>query len=380
MSGRWNNLRNMSALYYILCMSLLLSCESKKNTETKGTETSVTAKETGAADNIKYVNGITITSPEKKSAFRYNDQITLTFSSKERFPVDSAELTLNGKKLAGVQGTAPFKFQLPDTWTGNVTLKITAYHPDNKRSVATLPILIKPDKAPQKYSYGIVKVYPHDIKAYTQGLVYHDGFIYEGTGQYGESGIRKYDMSSGKILSALNIDGKLFGEGITIWQDKIYQLTWTSGKGFIYDLKTFTPESTFRYNTQGWGLTTMGDKLIMSDGSNKLYHVDPASFGILKTVEVYDNNGPVINLNELEYINGKIWANVWLSDRIVIIDPERGEVTAELDMSKLLPVPDRNKLDDSDDVLNGIAWNPGNGHIYLTGKRWPKMFEVNIKE
>ena len=204
--------------------------------------------------------------------------------------------------------------------------------------------------------------------------------MYEGTGQYGESSIRKTDMKDGKILSILNIDSQLFGEGITIYGDKIYQITWRSHKGFVYDLKTFSLESTFQYNSEGWGLTTAGDHLIMSDGSNKLYHIAPSGFTIIKEVEVYDHQGPVDQLNELEYADGLVWANIWLTERIIGIDPETGVVKAELDMSSLLKPVERMQLDDKDDVLNGIAYNPDRATFYVTGKRWPKMFEIKIKK
>lgn len=329
---------------------------------------------------MKYVNSIQLSSPSKNSTFRYHDPLKIAFTTKEKFPVDSVQIFWNGKKIETTSnGITNYEFKIPEDRTGRNTLKLIAFHPDNKQSIASETIIIQPDRAPEKLQYEILKTYSHDTRAYTQGLVYQDGMLYESTGQYGESGIRKQDIKSGKILSALSIDNKLFGEGITIFNDKIYQLTWTSGKGFIYDLKTFSLESTFTYNTQGWGITTIGDKLIMSDGSNKLYHIAPSSFNILKEVEVYDHNGPVKNLNELEFINGLIWANVWMQDRIVIIDPESGEVKQELDMSRLLSAGERDKLNDSDDVLNGIAWNPEKGSVYVTGKRWPKMFEIKIQ-
>ena len=170
----------------------------------------------------------------------------------------------------------------------------------------------------------------------------------------------------------------MFGEGITIYKDKIYQITWRSRKGFIYDLNTFSLQSTFTYKTEGWGITTIGDKLIMSDGSNKLYHIVPSTFNVIKEVEVYDHRGAVSRLNELEYIDGLVWANVWMTDRIVAIDPETGAVVGEMNLENLLPARDKVRQDDTDDVLNGIAYNPEKKTFYLTGKKWPKMFEVEV--
>lgn len=355
---------------------MLASCGGSKQKNNDKPE----AAETALKDEVKYVNSIKFLSPEKNKLYSYNDELNITFENKERFPVDSVQIFFNSEKInVPSKDTRSFTYRIPEGKTGGNTIKIIAYHPENKRGIATVTINVKPDKAPDKYAYEVIKVFPHDTKAYTQGLVYHDGFIYEGTGKEGESTLRKTNVATGEILSVLSIDNNLFGEGVTIYKDKIYQITWTSRKGFVYDLKTFTLESTFSYNSEGWGITTAGDKLIMSDGSNKLYHITPSNFNIIKQVEVYDNNGPVEQLNELEYVNGLVWANVWLTDRIVAIDPETGAVKAELDMSALLKPAERAKINDKDDVLNGIAYNPEKDTYYLTGKHWPKLFEVKIK-
>lgn len=366
----------MLKLFYIIFWVLLASCGGTK-TETSGK----TEVQSGAAakDEVKYVNSVRFTSPDKNKVYSYGDEVVVKLDVKDKYTIDSVVLYLNGQKTA-VSEKPEFLLKLSEMPVGKATLKVMAYHPDDKRGVMTQMIIVKPDKAPLRYGYEVVKVFPHDTRAYTQGLVYLDGFMYEGTGQYGESSVRKTDMKDNSILSVLNIDNQYFGEGITIYKDKIYQITWKSRKGFVYDLKNFTLESTFNYNSQGWGITTMGDELVMSDGSDKLYYMAPSSFGIIRETEVYDHNGEVANLNELEYIDGMIWANVWLTDRIVIIDPETGAVKAELDMKNLLPLADRNRLDNTDDVLNGIAYNPEKGTVYLTGKRWPKLFEVRVKK
>lgn len=368
----------MLRLYYILFIFLFLSCKGNTTPEQKQKSGAVPE---AAREKTKYVNSLRIDSPAKNTFYSFNDVLEVKFSSQKDYPIDSTQYFLNGKQI-GYTGKdiSDFRYQLTPGKAGLNTLKILSFHPGDQRGIVTLSFRLKPDTAPQKLNYDILKVYPHDPKAYTQGLVYQDGLMYESTGQYGESGIRKSDLEEGKTMAVLNIDSKLFGEGITIYEDKIYQLTWTSGQGFVYDLKNFTLESTFTYNTQGWGITTQGNHLIMSDGSHKLYHISPSSFGVIKEVEVYDHNGPVERLNELEYIDGLVWANVWMTDRIVIIDPETGVVKKELDMSRLLSGQERKQLDDSDDVLNGIAWNADKKSVYLTGKRWPKLFEIKIRE
>ena len=367
----------MNLLYYLFCIFSLCACGGNNaQSKTKGE----TVETKGPKEDVKYVNSIKLTSPVKNKIYRFHEPLPISFQTKDRFPVDSAVIYVDGRQVGIMgKGVTDYVYPVPAGKTGNHTLKVIAWHPGGKKGVASVNIRVKPDQAPVPYAYEVMKVYPHDPNAYTQGLFYHNGYMYEGTGQYGESSIRKTDMKDGKILSILNIDSQLFGEGITIYGDKIYQITWRSHKGFVYDLKTFSLESTFQYNSEGWGLTTAGDHLIMSDGSNKLYHIAPSGFTIIKEVEVYDHQGPVDQLNELEYADGLVWANIWLTERIIGIDPETGVVKAELDMSSLLKPVERMQLDDKDDVLNGIAYNPDRATFYVTGKRGPKMVEIKIK-
>ena len=370
----------MPYLYYFICLAFLCSC-GEKNTRNKKNGETVSVDFRAGKDEVKHVNSIRLISPERNGTYQFGEEITVSFETKERFPIDSSSISVDGREIVRLgKNINRHVFRLPEGKAGNRVLKVTCWHPDNKTSSTATYIRLKPAQPPKKYTYKTLHIIPHDRKAYTQGLQYWDGYLYEGTGQYGESSIRKIDLQKGEILSMLNINSQYFGEGITVYNDKIYQLTWRSRKGFIYDLKTFTLESTFNYNSEGWGLTTAGNHLIMSDGSHKLYHISPSGFGILKEVEVYDHNGEVRQLNELEYVNGLVWANVWLTDRIIAIDPETGIVKAELDMTDLLPANDRVSLDEKDDVLNGIAWNPEKNTFYVTGKRWPKIFEIEITE
>ena len=384
MNGRLKmiNLKGMSYFYCFLCLALLGACGGK-STKSVATQAKVAKPETKAMakkDEVKYVNSVQFVSPEKNKLYSFGEELELSFAVQKKFSIDSSRLTMNGKTIARLgKDVKQFRFKLPEGEVGDNAIKVIVYHPDNKRGVASVNIKVKPAKAPQQLSYELVRTYPHDPKAYTQGLIYHDGYMYEGTGQYGESTLRKTDMATGKTLSVLSLDGQFFGEGVTIYKDKIYQITWRSGKGFMYDLNTFSLKSTFTYNSEGWGITTVNDVLVMSDGSHKLYHIVPSNFNRIKEVEVYDHKGEVSHLNELEYVNGLLWANVWLTDRIVAIDPETGVVKAELNMPHLLTAAEKAKIDIRDDVLNGIAWNPEKNTFYVTGKRWPKMFEINIK-
>jgi len=224
------------------------------------------------------------------------------------------------------------------------------------------------------YSYRVLAVYPHDKDAFTQGLVYYQGDFYESTGLRGRSSVRRVDLETGEVLQIRELDDAYFGEGLTLRNHRLYQLTWQSHVGFIYDRASFDLLDTFRYDTEGWGLTHNGQELIMSDGTPNLYFLDPDTLELLRKVWVEDENGPVWRLNELEYIDGEVYANVWQTDRIARIDPDTGRVTAWIDLTGLLPPEDRAAAN----VLNGIAWDEQGGRLFVTGKLWPKLFQIEL--
>lgn len=225
------------------------------------------------------------------------------------------------------------------------------------------------------YTIKIANAYPHDPGAYTQGLVYHEGFLYESTGLHGGSSLRKVELETGKVLQNYPVPSQFFAEGLTLWGNRLLQLTWRSRVGFVYDKDTFQKLREFTYDTEGWGLTNDGTSLIMSDGSSMLRYLDPETFIETRRLEVYADKAPVPNLNELEYIQGQIYANVWGKDLIVIISPKAGEVLAWIDLSSLKSAlgPVRRV-----DVLNGIAYDPKGERIFVTGKLWPRLFEIEV--
>jgi glutamine cyclotransferase len=225
------------------------------------------------------------------------------------------------------------------------------------------------------YGYRVVTTYPHDPGAFTQGLVFDEGVLYEGTGLRGQSTLRKVDLETGTALQLLALPDTYFGEGITTFGERIYQLTWQSNIGFIYDKESFDLLGTFAYPTEGWGLTHDGERLIMSDGTATLHFLDPETLEETAQVEVYDEQGPVTRLNELEYVGGEIYANVWQTDWIVRIDPENGRVLGWIDLEGLLSPED---YEQRVDVLNGIAWDAKNDRLFVTGKWWPKLFEIEL--
>ncbi|HPD32779.1 MAG TPA: glutaminyl-peptide cyclotransferase [Candidatus Kapabacteria bacterium] len=227
----------------------------------------------------------------------------------------------------------------------------------------------------KKVEFEIINKYPHDKNAYTQGLIFYNNYLYESTGLYGHSSLRKVNIKDGKVLKQINLSPIYFGEGITLLSEKIYQLTWENHKGFIYNLD-FEKIGEFSYPGEGWGITSDGKFLIVSDGSNYLSFYDASSMNIIKTISVEDNNTPVFNLNELEWVDGLIFANVYMKDEIIAINPDNGKVVYSLDVSEL-----RSALDDKTnaEVSNGIAYNPSTKTFYLTGKNWSNLFEVKLK-
>jgi len=229
------------------------------------------------------------------------------------------------------------------------------------------------DTTPVNYTYEVVNVYPHDPNAFTQGLIIEEGVLYEGTGLYGSSTLRRVDMETGDVLQTYTLSTELFGEGITVFGSKIIQLTWLSGKGFVYDRDSFELLQEFEYTTEGWGITHNGSHLIMSDGTASLYFLNPETFAVEGHVEVHDEE-PVEYLNELEYINGEVFANIWFSPKIARIDPGTGKVSEFLDLTTIRGF----KSLDPDNVLNGIAYDAVNGHIFVTGKRWSQIFEISL--
>lgn len=230
-------------------------------------------------------------------------------------------------------------------------------------------------EAPTVYSFEVVNSWPHDKKAFTQGLVFHDGGLLESTGQYGESTLRRVELKSGKVKKKVDVAKQFFAEGLTLFNGKLYQLTWQNRKGFVYNPSDFKQEKEFSYDGEGWGLTHDGESLILSDGTNQLRFIDPATFKVTRTIKVSDRGQPVRELNELEFVKGEIFANVWHDDRIARIDPRDGRVIGWINLKGLLPA---DQVVDAEAVLNGIAYDEAGDRLFVTGKLWPKLFEIRV--
>jgi glutamine cyclotransferase len=226
--------------------------------------------------------------------------------------------------------------------------------------------------SPTLYTYQIIKTHQHDTTAFTEGLVFNDGVLYESTGEYGSSSLRQVNLENGVVQHEFLLPNQYFGEGLTVVNDSLVQLTWREKIGFIYDKKTFSLIGNFSYSSEGWGLTFNGSDLIMSDGTSKLTFLDPVTFQMVGQVNVHDGNTPVTNINELEYINGDVYANIWLQQKIAIINPQTGTVKGWIDLTGIY------QSNNTDDVLNGIAYDSQTDKLFVTGKDWPNLYEITI--
>ncbi len=363
----------IALLLILFVIVAMISCSGSPGTgNNKPAGSSVSSE---AADTRPSKRLIEVLSPADNSTLSCTDRIVFSVALAAGQPkADSVQLWVDGR-LARTLTTLPATAELDAAGTpGRISLRAVAYSSLTRPQTITLFVTALSDITPVIYRHRVVKSYPHDRRAYTQGLVFDDGFFYEGTGQQGESSLRKVEAETGRVISQVNLDGSLFGEGVAILGERIYQLTWTTKVGFVYEKETLKQINRIYYQTQGWGLTTMGDSLVMSDGTNVIWFLD-SDFNVLSSVEVFDNKGMVDNLNELEMIDGELWANIWQTDRIARIDPLSGKVLGYVELNNLLP---REQRSQETDVLNGIAWDSGKRRLFVTGKYWPLLFEITV--
>ena len=292
--------------------------------------------------------------------------------------IDSVQLYVNNKRVNTNETSVTIN--TADFGVGKHAVTALAFYPNKSKKLNnSIEVLAK--EAPAVYSYKIVNIYPHDKGAYTQGLEYKNGYLYESTGRNGESTLRKVELKTGEVLQKVDLDKKYFGEGMTIFNNKIYWLTWHARKGFIYDFETFKQLGSFNYtnSNQGWGLTHNNSELIKTDGSNKVWFLDANTQEEKRSIQVYTNKYPVDNLNEIELINGKVFANKWQQNSIVIINPETGVVEGVANLNGLRDIVAKDQtLEPQDDVLNGIAYDAENNRLFVTGKHWGKLFEIEL--
>ncbi len=314
-------------------------------------------------------------SPESGAIVKLGDEIKLKVSFANA-AVDSVIYFIDSLKVAAKKDSTAFFYKTDNLSLGSRLLSAQIFRNGTAEEVNT-NIVIVPSKAPEMYSYKVVSTYAHDTTSYTQGLEYHDGIFYESDGENGGSSLRKVNVNTGKVLKQLDFPLETFAEGIAVYDDKIVMLTWQQNTGFVFDKNTFEQKATFPYQNskEGWGLCFNGKNLYKSDGTNKIYLLNKDNYKEEGFIEVYDEKGPVTELNELEYIDGKIYANIYTSNLIAIINTQSGEVEAYINLTGLLkdPIPNPDNY-----VLNGIAWDVAGKKLYVTGKKWPKLFEIEI--
>ena len=292
--------------------------------------------------------------------------------------IDSVQFFVKGKQIIANGNNA--KIKTSDFGVGKHTVTALVFYPEKAKKV-TSSIEVLANKKYDTYTYKIINSFPHDKNAYTQGLEYYKGFLYETTGRKGESTLRKVDVKTGKVIQKIDLPKQYFGEGMTIFNNKVYWLTWQARKGFIYNVDTFEKEGEFDYNQskEGWGLTHNDTELIKSDGTSKIWFLDPATQKEKRFIEVYTNKKAITDLNELEYFNGMIYANYWKNPLIAIINPNNGVVEGIANLTGVKKEMEKTqKLTDQDDVLNGIAFDAENNRIFVTGKHWEKIFEIEL--
>ena len=336
-------------LFILICLGLFLNNCSETNA----------SKQSGLSINT---NSKTI---------KLGDRLNLTISNPKKHTIESIQYRLNGNAIES-------NHLLQDIKLGQSKIEATVTYNDKSETISST-IEILNNKRPDIYSYEIVNTFPHDITSYTQGLEFYNGELYESTGQLGESKLRKLDFKNGKVLKNLNLADAFFGEGLTILNDSIYQLTWQNKRGFIYDIESFDRLGTFNYgkSKEGWGLCNNGNNLYKSDGTEKIWILDKTTLTEEEYIEVYTDKGKIPSLNELEWIDGKIYANIYQRNGVVIINPENGAVEGVIDFKPLRKLVTQH---DELDVLNGIAYNPERNTIFVTGKNWDKLFEVTISK
>lgn len=310
-----------------------------------------------------------------EAQYKPQDILQLHIVNSEKKAVDSIVFKINDEKVGKSNGATPFTFELKNQKLGYQNIEATVYFEGASEIDSSRVELVSPIE-PKLLTYSIVNTYSHDFKAFTEGLEFHNDTLYESTGQKGGSYFRKYDVKSGKIYKEVALDKQYFGEGITVLKGKIFQLSWQENTGFIYNQKTGVLEKTFTYDKQieGWGMTNDGTVIYQSDGTEKIWTMDPENQKIKDYINVYAGINKIKSLNELEFIDGKIYANIWQKDAIAIINPANGYVEAIVDLSKL-----RKEITYAEaEVLNGIAYNAKTKTVFVTGKNWEKIFEIKI--
>ncbi|PKP24721.1 MAG: glutamine cyclotransferase [Bacteroidetes bacterium HGW-Bacteroidetes-2] len=346
----------VNAFLFALTLSLLISCGDKKD---------------------KKKSSFSIEFNGNKQTYTLNDVLRGSIKNAKENEIDSIIYHLNDKRI-GKEIGLDFSFGLTDEKLGSKFVQATIYH-DALSEVVSKEIVLLATTKPKLYTYKIINTYPHDINAYTQGLEFHGDTLYESTGQYGKSSLRKTNYKTGEVLQQVDLERNYFGEGLTILNKKVYQLTWKEKVGFIYNLQTLEKTGNFVYgkSIEGWGLCNDSEVLYKSDGTEKIWTLNPDNLTEESYIEIYTNTSRIKSVNELEWVEGKIYANVYQQNAIAIINPKNGSVEGVIDLSSLQT---KVKQHPSLDVLNGIAYKGEKNKLFVTGKNWNLLFEIEILE
>jgi len=321
--------------------------------------------------------------PEAGQSYKLGDVISVSVQYPADVKADSVVYLIDSVRYASRKDTLAEKIKTDSMTCGSKLITARVYTAGSPQEVST-NVIVKAAKAPENYTYKVEKVFPHDTASYTEGLVYLDGYLYESTGVEKQSHLLKVDLNTGKILQSAKMADKYFGEGIAIVGNKIFMLTYREKMGFIYDKNTFKVIDSLNYNwgPEGWGMCVAGDKIYQDDSTNRIWFLSKQTFKPTGFIDVYDDKGPINAVNELEMIDGKLYANVYTRDTILVINPRNGAVLQKIDMKNLYPNSQRpTDFDYGNNVLNGIAYDAGNKRIFVTGKKWPHLYQVKfVKE
>jgi glutamine cyclotransferase len=318
-------------------------------------------------------------SPEAGTTYKLGDMVAVKAGYPTSLKPDSIVYLLDSAKVGTKKDSSALSIKTDNLAFGPRVITAKVYQGGKSQDISTNIVLL-PAKAPEEYTYKVIKTFPHDTGCYTEGLIYQDGVLYESGGgtadEIGQSSLRKEDLNTGKILKKIMVDPKIFAEGISIVGNNLIQLTWKSKIGYVYDKNTFKLLSTFTNNVgfEGWGLCYDGNKLYMDDSTNRIWFLDKNNYHQTGYIDVYDNKGPINEVNELEYINGKLYANIWQTNNIIVIDPKTGVVLQKIDLTNLYPDPRTPPAD----VLNGIAYDAVGKRIFITGKKWQHIYQVEF--
>jgi glutamine cyclotransferase len=321
-------------------------------------------------------------SPEAGTSYKQGQLVSVKLSYPADTRPDSIVYLVDSTRFASKKDSSAVTLKTDSMHLGPRSITAKIFQGGKSQDASTNIVLLSP-KAPELYTYKVEKIYPHDTSSYTEGLLYQDGYLYESTGTKGQSTLRKVNLETGKAVQVAKLDSQYFGEGSAIIGNKILMLTWKDPKvALVYDKNTFKllgPPQPNNVGVEGWGMTNDGTKLYMDDSTNRIWFLNKDTYQQIGYIDVYDDNGPIQELNELEYVDGKLYANVYTTDNILVIDPKTGVVLQKIDMKNLYPENQRpNGFDEGNNVLNGIAWDAKGQRMFVTGKKWPHLYQVKF--